>query len=75
MKTADEAAPPLSRHVVADGLGAYFLFACVIGSGIMAQNLSGRERCDRLALQSLTCARHSIPRMAGIPCPTAGDFR
>ena len=31
---------PLGRRIAAEGLGAFFLFACVIGSGIMAQNLS-----------------------------------
>ena len=34
-------APPLARRVAAEGLGAFFLFACVIGSGIMAERLSG----------------------------------
>lgn len=29
------------RRIGAEGLGSFFLFACVIGSGIMAQNLSG----------------------------------
>ena len=33
--------PPLTRRVAAEGLGAFFLFACVIGSGIMAERLSG----------------------------------
>ena len=33
--------PPLGRRVAAEGLGAFFLFACVIGSGIMAERLSG----------------------------------
>ncbi|OYY76599.1 MAG: aquaporin family protein, partial [Hydrogenophilales bacterium 16-62-9] len=28
------------RAVVAEGIGSFFLFACVIGSGIMATNLS-----------------------------------
>ena len=32
---------PLSRRIAAEGLGAFFLFACVIGSGIMAERLSG----------------------------------
>ena len=35
------AAPPLSRRLAAEGLGAFFLFAAVIGSGIMAERLSG----------------------------------
>ncbi len=33
--------PSLARRIAAEGLGSFFLFACVIGSGIMAQNLSG----------------------------------
>ena len=32
---------PLTRRIAAEGLGAFFLFACVIGSGIMAERLSG----------------------------------
>ncbi|MEO8175031.1 MAG: MIP/aquaporin family protein [Sphingomicrobium sp.] len=32
--------PPLTRRLVAEGLGSFFLFATVIGSGIMAANLS-----------------------------------
>src|SRR3569623_650340 len=32
--------PPLGRRLAAEGLGAFFLFAPVIGSGIMAENLS-----------------------------------
>jgi len=34
-------APPLGRRLTAEGLGAFFLFATVIGSGIMAESLSG----------------------------------
>jgi glycerol uptake facilitator-like aquaporin len=33
-------APPLTRRIAAEGIGAFFLFACVIGSGIMAEKLS-----------------------------------
>jgi glycerol uptake facilitator-like aquaporin len=33
--------PPLGRRVAAEGLGSFYLFACVIGSGIMAEHLSG----------------------------------
>jgi len=32
---------PLGRRLVAEGLGAFFLFATVIGSGIMGERLSG----------------------------------
>ena len=35
------AQPPLSRRMAAEGLGAFFLFACVVGSGIMAEQLAG----------------------------------
>ncbi|WP_409574751.1 aquaporin [Sphingopyxis sp. PET50] len=45
---------PLGRRVTAEGLGAFFLFACVIGSGIMAQNLSGGN--DGVALLANTIA-------------------
>jgi glycerol uptake facilitator-like aquaporin len=33
--------PPLGSRLGAEGVGSFFLFACVIGSGIMAENLSG----------------------------------
>jgi glycerol uptake facilitator-like aquaporin len=46
--------PPLGRRIAAEGLGAFLLFACVIGSGIMAQNLSGGN--DALALLGNTLA-------------------
>ena len=42
--------PALSRRLAAEGLGAFFLFATVIGSGIMAENLSrGNEAIALLA--------------------------
>ena len=34
-------AQPLARRVAAEGLGSFLLFATVIGSGIMAERLSG----------------------------------
>ena len=33
-------APPLARRIAAEGLGSFFLFAAVIGSGIMAESLA-----------------------------------
>jgi glycerol uptake facilitator-like aquaporin len=33
--------PPLARRIAAESVGSFFLFACVIGSGIMAERLSG----------------------------------
>jgi len=33
--------PPLARRLAAEGIGAFFLFATVIGSGIMAETLAG----------------------------------
>lgn len=33
--------PPLSRRLLAEGIGSFFLFATVIGSGIMAERLAG----------------------------------
>ncbi len=50
--------PPLSRRVAAEGLGSFFLFACVIGSGIMAQNLAGGN--DAIALLGNTLATGAI---------------
>lgn len=35
------AEPPLARRLVAEGVGSFFLFAAVIGSGIMAEHLAG----------------------------------
>ena len=57
MGTKDDhapAAPPLGRRVAAEGIGAFFLFACVIGSGIMAEALSGGN--DAVALLGNTLA-------------------
>lgn len=34
-------APPLARRLAAEGVGSFFLFTTVIGSGIMAEALSG----------------------------------
>ena len=51
-------APPLARRVAAEGLGSFFLFACVIGSGIMGANLSGGN--DAIALLGNTLATGAI---------------
>ena len=45
---------PLGRRIAAEGVGSFFLFATVIGSGIMAQNLSGGN--DAVALLGNTLA-------------------
>ena len=50
--------PPLARRIVAEGLGSFFLFACVIGSGIMAERLSGGN--DAVALLGNTLATGAI---------------
>src|SRR5207253_8278218 len=47
-------AQPLARRLAAEGLGSFFLFACVIGSGIMAENLSRGN--DAVALLGNTLA-------------------
>jgi len=44
----------LGRRIAAEGIGSFFLFACVIGSGIMAQNLSNGN--DAIALLGNTLA-------------------
>jgi glycerol uptake facilitator-like aquaporin len=33
--------PPLARRLAAEGVGSFFLFVCVMGSGIMAERLAG----------------------------------
>ena len=45
---------PLGRRLAAEGLGSFFLFATVIGSGIMAENLSRGN--DAVALLGNTLA-------------------
>jgi glycerol uptake facilitator-like aquaporin len=52
------ASRPLARRLAAEGLGSFFLFACVIGSGIMAQRLSGGN--DAIALLGNTLATGAI---------------
>lgn len=49
---------PLRRRIAVEGVGAFFLFACVIGSGIMAQALSGGN--DGVALLANTIATGAI---------------
>ena len=49
---------PLSRRLAAEGVGSFFLFACVIGSGIMAANLS--QGNDAVALLGNTLATGAI---------------
>lgn len=48
----------LPRRLVAEALGSFFLFACVIGSGIMATNLS--QGNDAVALIGNTLATAAI---------------
>ena len=46
--------PPLPQRIAAEGVGSFFLFATVIGSGIMAANLSAGN--DAVALLGNTLA-------------------
>lgn len=46
--------PLIGRRVAAEAVGSFFLFSCVIGSGIMAQNLSAGN--DAVALLGNTLA-------------------
>ena len=50
--------PPLGRRIAAEGIGSFFLFACVIGSGIMAEHLSDGN--DAIALLGNTIATGAI---------------
>jgi glycerol uptake facilitator-like aquaporin len=49
---------PLARRLAAEGVGAFFLFATVIGSGIMAESLSRGN--DAVALLANTIATGAI---------------
>jgi glycerol uptake facilitator-like aquaporin len=55
---APTAIPPLTRRLAAEAVGSFFLFACVIGSGIMATNLS--QGNDAIALLGNTLATGAI---------------
>ena len=46
--------PPLARRIAAEAVGSFFLFATVIGSGIMAEHLSAGN--DAVALLGNTLA-------------------
>ena len=50
--------PALARRLAAEGVGSFFLFACVIGSGMMAERLSGGNVA--LALLGNTLATGAI---------------
>lgn len=50
--------PSLARRLAAEGVGSFFLFATVIGSGIMAENLSAGN--DAVALLGNTIATGAI---------------
>jgi glycerol uptake facilitator-like aquaporin len=50
--------PPLARRLAAEAVGSFFLFACVIGSGIMGEHLSGGN--DAIALLANTLATGAI---------------
>jgi glycerol uptake facilitator-like aquaporin len=50
--------PSLSRRLASEGVGSFFLFATVIGSGIMAEHLSGGN--DAVALLANTIATGAI---------------
>src|SRR6476620_5524027 len=51
-------APSLARRIAAEAIGSFFLFACVIGSGIMAEHLS--QGNDAVALLANTLATGAI---------------
>ena len=50
--------PPLGRRIAAEGIASFFLFACVIGSGIMGSNLA--QGNDAVALLANTLATGAI---------------
>jgi len=58
MPSKKPAEPPLGRRIAAEGIASFFLFACVIGSGIMGERLSGGN--DGIALLANTLATGAI---------------
>ncbi|QNM81957.1 aquaporin family protein [Sphingomonas sabuli] len=50
--------PPLAQRLAAEAIASFFLFACVIGSGIMASNLA--QGNDAVALLANTIATGAI---------------
>src|SRR6476469_1102056 len=54
MTEPPSAKPGLARRLASEGLGSFLLFACVIGSGIMAEHLSAGN--DAVALLGNTVA-------------------
>jgi glycerol uptake facilitator-like aquaporin len=58
VKPASTDGPPLARRLAAEGVGSFFLFATVIGSGIMAETLSGGN--EAVALLANTMATGAI---------------
>lgn len=58
MSLASSDGPPLARRLAAEGVGSFFLFATVIGSGIMAENLARGN--DAVALLANTMATGAI---------------
>ncbi|MDE1468570.1 aquaporin [Aurantiacibacter sp. D1-12] len=55
---AEPATPNLARRLTAEALGSFFLFAGVLGSGVMAENLAGGNVA--LALLANTIATGAI---------------
>jgi hypothetical protein len=55
----------MKRALAAEGVGSFFLFATVIGSGIMAEKLSG----GNVAVALLGNAPPSIPWRAQVGFP------
>ncbi|MCW3836171.1 aquaporin [Sphingomonas canadensis] len=49
-------AEPLARRLAAEGLGSFFLFATVIGSGVMAERLAGGNIAVALTGNTLATA-------------------
>jgi hypothetical protein len=58
IRTLPEEEQSLARRIAAEGVGSFFLFACVIGSGIMAQQLARGN--DAVALLGNTLATGAI---------------
>ena len=73
--------PDVSRRLVAEALGAFFLLAAVVGSGVMAERLAGgnvaiallgNTNAERLPLCRELRASGLTSRTSGFPAGQSG---
>lgn len=65
---------PLARRLAAEGIGAFFLFATVIGSGVMAEALAGGNVAIALLANSLATGAILFVLIAMLGPVSGGHF-